>query len=203
MTPAEIAALVELVELLRTFKSKPAQRAADAIEALTREREEARARTKFEGEPASHWHKLFIEECAEGDRLEAEVARLAKLVFVPGLWKCASCKCTVVQTEISAETGIMRAGNSSTICPNECGPMWRVTERDAGNDLCASLEKSCDENKALRAKVERLRAALEEIAADAPVTFPDGTTSVHPKYTHRIQQEIAHAALTETSREQG
>lgn len=68
-------------------------------------------------------------------QLQREIERFEKLVYVPGLWKCAKCKCTTVCSNIHVDTGGFSANNSPQQCPNECGPMWRVTERDAGNEL--------------------------------------------------------------------
>lgn len=65
---------------------------------------------------------------------------LEALVYVPGLRRCAKCGLRLVTNSISAATGAMRADDSPQTCPNNCGPMWRVTEREAGNDLCDRLE---------------------------------------------------------------
>lgn len=66
---------------------------------------------------------------------DEEIQRLEKLVYVPGLWKCAKCNCTTVCTNLHVNTGEFSANNSPQQCPNKCGPMWRVTERDSGNEM--------------------------------------------------------------------
>lgn len=69
------------------------------------------------------------------DHSSKEIERLEKLVYVPGTWKCAKCGCTTICTNLHVNTGGFSANNSPQQCPNKCGPMWRVTERDASNDL--------------------------------------------------------------------
>lgn len=39
--------------------------------------------------------------------------------------------------------------NEPQPCPNGCGPLWRITEREAGNDLCNRLETLQAERDAL------------------------------------------------------
>lgn len=68
-----------------------------------------------------------------------DLERLEALVYVPGLWKCAKCKCAVVSNRFNVARGTMYANKKPQQCPNECGPMWRVTERDAGNELADRL----------------------------------------------------------------
>lgn len=75
------------------------------------------------------------------DGLKAEIVRLEKLVYVPGLWKCAKCGCQLIAHYMQAETGSIAANNDPQECPNECGPMWRVTERDAANAMLKNAEK--------------------------------------------------------------
>lgn len=83
-----------------------------------------------------------------------------RLVYVPGVLKCAKCKLVLVSTFLDAKTGNMAANSSPQQCPNGCGPMWRRTERDAGNDLCDRLESS----EAKLAASEAREAALREDA---------------------------------------
>lgn len=69
----------------------------------------------------------------------AEVERLERLVYVPGLWKCAKCKFSLTARVLYINLGRMAANERPQECANGCGPMWRVTERDAGNELCEQL----------------------------------------------------------------
>jgi hypothetical protein len=70
----------------------------------------------------------------------AELERLERLVYVPGLWRCAKCRCHLTVTNIHVASGQFSAGTEPQQCPNGCGPMWRVTEREAGNQLVDRLE---------------------------------------------------------------
>jgi len=85
----------------------------------------------------------------------AEVERLEVLVYVPGVWRCAKCNLTLISHAICYATGRLGANTSPQKCPNGCGPLWRRTERDAGNDLCDRLDSAF-------AEVERLRALLAQ-----------------------------------------
>jgi hypothetical protein len=78
---------------------------------------------------------------AELTRLRAEVKRLDALAYVPGLWRCAKCTCSLVSTNLHVPSGGFSANTEPQSCPNDCGPMWRVTERDAGNEAIDRLQK--------------------------------------------------------------
>jgi hypothetical protein len=69
----------------------------------------------------------------------AEIARLEEMVYVPGLWRCTKCDCRTMRHEVRVADGAFRGLNDPQQCPNGCGPMWRVTERDAGNDLAEKV----------------------------------------------------------------
>ena len=84
------------------------------------------------------------------DALAKERDELRRLIYVPGLHKCAKCGCVTISTAINAETGQFRADNQPQACPNGCGPMWPVTERQAGNEMadrCEQAERERDEAK--------------------------------------------------------
>lgn len=83
---------------------------------------------------------LIGEALDEIERLDAEVARLEKLVYVPGVWKCAKCAFSLISKTLYVNLGVVGANTSPQQCANGCGPMWRVTERDAGNEVCDRLE---------------------------------------------------------------
>jgi hypothetical protein len=101
-----------------------------------------------------------------------ELERVEKLVYVPGVLKCAKCSCVLVTTNLHVNTGQVSANNDPQQCPNGCGPMWRRTERDAGNELCDRLDKAVvaeKENGILRGLVAKVvgkcvYCGLEEMA---------------------------------------
>ena len=86
---------------------------------------------------------------ADWKQMRGEIERLERLVYVPGLWSCPKCKLKLISNTLHAGTGLVSANNSPQQCANGCGPMWRVTERDAGNDLCDRAEKAADDIKRL------------------------------------------------------
>jgi hypothetical protein len=79
---------------------------------------------------------------AEIIRLRARVEELEQLVYVPGVMRCAKCKCSLVTTTLDASSGRFAADNSPQTCPNGCGPMWRKTEREAGNELIDQMDRA-------------------------------------------------------------
>ncbi len=93
-----------------------------------------------------------------------EVARLERLVYVPGVWRCAKCKLVLISTNLHADSGLMSPDNSPQQCANGCGPMWRKTERDAGNELI-------DQMDALQAKMDKVREIADEQAEDERLWF--------------------------------
>ena len=100
---------------------------------------------------------------------DATIERLTKLVYVPGLWKCPKCKFSLVQANLNALDGTVTARDQpGDKCPNCASPLWRVTERDAGNEMvdraeeylvrATTAERERDE---ARAEVERLRKVVK------------------------------------------
>jgi len=87
----------------------------------------------------------LMENWAELAAAKAEVERLEKLVYVPGVLKCAKCSCVLVTTNLHVNTGQVSANNDPQQCPNGCGPMWRRTEREAGNELIDRMDKMADD----------------------------------------------------------
>ena len=77
-------------------------------------------------------------------------------VFVPGQLQCV--KCGFVLTKV----GIHPDGSSSAInepddCPNGCGPLWKVTERERRVELAKGIEELMLENMALKREIEELK----------------------------------------------
>jgi len=118
--------------------------------------------------------------------LHEEIARLNKLVYVPGAWRCAKCKCGLISNTLYVATGAMAANNTPQECPNGCGPMWRLTERDAGNEACDRLEALAIKLRESDARVERdpadahdaaryrkLRAAKLALSREGPEVGPE------------------------------
>lgn len=86
-----------------------------------------------------------------------EIARLEKLVYVPGLWRCAKCRFTLLQSNLNAADGSVTARDEpGDKCPNCNSPLWRVTERDAGNEMVDRCEQEMGKVAAATAMLERI-----------------------------------------------
>lgn len=109
------------------------------------------------------------------------IPKLEDLVYVPGLWRCARCKCGVTSQILNVARGDVRANNEPQQCPNGCGPMWRVTERDAGNELA-------DHMNDVRNKTLEQAARLIDGYARSPKA-----TVVH--FLGKVQGDIREAEL--------
>jgi hypothetical protein len=103
----------------------------------------------------------MVSAADELDRLRIRAAELERLVYVPGLRKCAKCGFVLIQSAISAADGSIRADDKPAECANGCGPMWRVSERDAGNEMIDRADKATAENVALRAALGRIAEGQE------------------------------------------
>lgn len=83
-------------------------------------------------------------------RLRAFLRHLEDLVHVPGQWRCAKCRFVLQRTTIDMARGQIGVSESDRNrpepCPNGCGPLWRVSERDAGNE---AIDRYIKENEAL------------------------------------------------------
>lgn len=93
--------------------------------------------------------------------LHSEVERLERLVYVPGVFQCAKCKMVLVSTTLNVTDGTAKANTEPQPCPNGCGPLWRRTERDAGNELCDRLDKEHDARVAASALAAQREAEIE------------------------------------------
>lgn len=118
-----------------------------------------------------YWDREFITAArqdvpkliASHRSLTARVESLEALVYVPGLWKCAKCGFQLVQRNLNAANGTVTArDNPGDRCPNCDVPLWRVTERDAGNEMSDRCVEQMD-----RAKAAEARATQAEAERDA------------------------------------
>lgn len=97
---------------------------------------------------------------------EAEVSRLEALVYVPGVWRCPKCQLSLVSTILDASSGRIAANKEPQRCPNDCGPMWRVTERDAGNRLVDDMDREVERRREAEEREAFWRErALREVSA--------------------------------------
>jgi hypothetical protein len=200
----QLAADIDVVEreLCSVSFNGPHWNAFDNVLAAAR-RELARLRAPAAGAPSEAVATLrrYVEATthleivhAALDTLERElaektarVAELEKLVYVPGLWRCAKCELRVVSTNFHVNNGRMSADNEPRQCDNGCGPMWRVSEREAGNRLIDEAEKTTDRIRELESQLaarpaleysseahRELGAMMSRITEDAPGFFEMG-----------------------------
>lgn len=94
---------------------------------------------------------------------DAEIARLEKLVYVPGMRKCPKCAFVLISSTLNTGDGSITARDAvGEPCPN-CGtPLWRVSERDAGNEMIDRADAAADDNKKLREALKGLVDWLDE-----------------------------------------
>lgn len=100
------------------------------------------------------------------------IERLEKLVYVPGLWRCPKCELQLLQSNLNTADGTVTARDTpGDKCPNCHGPLWRVTERDAGNKLIDDAERVMTESRALRNDVSDLIArCMQDVGETSDVT---------------------------------
>ena len=99
---------------------------------------------------------------------EAEQARLERLVYVPGLWKCAKCDFTLTQRNLNSADGSVTVRDVPGYKCRNCGsPLWRVTERQAANEMIDTAYAMSDKLRAAEAERDKLREALRPFAEHA------------------------------------
>lgn len=92
---------------------------------------------------------------------EARVAELEKLVYVPGLWRCAKCNFILVQSNLNAANGTVTARDDpGDTCPNCDANLWRVSERQERQEMQVAHEKEFEQRIAAEAERDRLREAI-------------------------------------------
>jgi hypothetical protein len=81
-------------------------------------------------------------DCPTNGELQREIAMLQSKVYVPGLWRCAKCEFQLIQANLNAGDGSVTARDQAgDKCPNCDVPLWRVSEREAGNRLVDEMEQ--------------------------------------------------------------
>jgi hypothetical protein len=95
------------------------------------------------------------------ESLLRRIEELEALVYVPGLWRCTKCDFQLIQANMSAHSGTVTARDEpGDKCPNCDSPLWRVTERQAGNNLIDRMEPMQEELTSLRAEASRLQEEI-------------------------------------------
>lgn len=99
------------------------------------------AALETECDPAGTIRENFrLREENAGLRIECE--NLARQVYVPGLWRCLKCEFQLCQATLCATTGTVGGRDEpGDKCPNCNSPLWRVSEREAGNEMVKRCEQ--------------------------------------------------------------
>jgi len=107
---------------------------------------------------------------AELQAAKERAEKAEALAYVPGLRKCAKCGCSLLSTNLHVNHGAVSANNEPQDCPNGCGPMWPVTERQAGNEMIDRMEVMSDTIRDLQSRpavtdemVERSSHAISDV----------------------------------------
>lgn len=100
--------------------------------------------------------------------MQAEIRRLEALVYVPGVHRCPKCDLRTVSTTLHVAVGALSANNEPQLCANGCGPMWKVTERDAGNEMADRLDRVAGLNREL---IDTAKLLLEQYDASGDFTM--------------------------------
>lgn len=99
--------------------------------------------------------------------LEKERDKLAALVYVPGLWRCAKCEFKLMQSTLYAQSGTVGPRDDpGEKCPNCNSPLWRVSERDAGNETVDRCEAELKRANTLQSDLEQMRKVTIENCID-------------------------------------
>ena len=124
--------------------------------------------------------------------VKAEIERLLKLVYVPGVWRCAKCDFRLIQSNLNAADGTVTARDTpGDKCPNCNYPLWRVTERQERTEAMYLAEKGF-----LRAgKAEDALTALADAADAVGVRFFDTDTMEPEVEAMQTATQAARAAL--------
>jgi hypothetical protein len=105
------------------------------------------------------------------DALTARIRELEALVYAPGMWRCAKCKFTLIQSNLNMGDGTVTARDEpGDKCPNCDGPLWRVSWKQDAMENMEIAEKLQLENVALKKDNATAFAAGVEAAAKVAKT---------------------------------
>jgi hypothetical protein len=93
-------------------------------------------------------------------------------IYVPGLWYCAKCDFSLVQSNLYIADGTVGPRDDpGDKCPNCHAPLWRVTWKRHAYELADRCEAAIIEMAALREALDRI-ARFEECFAAATDKHP-------------------------------
>ena len=101
---------------------------------------------------------------------EARIAELESKVLLPGVMRCAKCDFRLLRTTLNLRSGTATAGGSKTEpCPNGCGPLWPVTEREERKELQELVDRYHDRITALEKALEAALRYIKESPCDPDI----------------------------------
>lgn len=85
---------------------------------------------------------------------------IERLVYIPGVWRCAKCGFGLVQSNLNARDGSVTARDDpGEKCPNDGAPLWRVTYKD---ELAEAYERWEEQAASLQSDLDAAREALRD-----------------------------------------
>lgn len=96
----------------------------------------------------------------ERDEVTERAAKAETMAYVPGRWRCAKCALVLTSTNLYVADGSMSPDNEPRPCPNSCGPMWRVSERDERREAQQSFNDLWDRHEALKRRHDERQTEL-------------------------------------------
>lgn len=100
-------------------------------------------------------------------RQQARSAELEALVYVPGEWHCPKCNLVLLASVMAAANGEMYTDDKPQQCANGCGPMWRVSERQARIQARKDYCEEWDKRSAADTRIAELEALVAYYKRDA------------------------------------
>lgn len=183
-TPEAVAGMIVMLREHKVISSASvSERIADLLAALSAERDEIAKENRHNGkycliylEQAERLESYLAAARATIAEKDAEIARLNATVYVPGRWQCKKCGFCLMQRTFRASDGAVGVRDEpGEHCPNDGSPLWRVTEREAGNELVDRAE-------------EYLKRAID---AEATIAERDAEIATERSMRDKASQEAA------------
>lgn len=107
------------------------------------------------------WSDDADKRAVENRRLSAELADAKSKLYVPGRWRCPKCNFGLSQFKLRAFDGAIGVSDTpGEKCPNCDTPLWRVTEREAGDELADRCREYLQRATEAEAQLAAERGAL-------------------------------------------
>ena len=102
------------------------------------------------------------------------------LVYVPGVWRCAKCNFTLIQSNLNVQDGSVTArDNPGDKCPNCESPLWRVSYKDWATENEKAWEEHLSRKEDEIASLASQRDAARAEALEEAANYLDGYAGGH------------------------